>query len=396
MNPLLAHDARGRRAKKKFPGSFVIQCVLFQVALNGAFLTRHVGFYAALIVISLFLLMQWSHKLLNIGITIKLLFLAFGTSLLLTLPWSIFRNWTAVAYLYMGACVFVLAVLMSRDANRFVKASKATLALFQIWVIFSIVLLGLDNYPLDRLFVTVSSNAITSQLILLQAIYCLISYAVKRRIPVLTPWITLAICFVGYGRGSLVAAVGMLLILLFFRLIAPAQRRTVFIRFVIATVSAVVLVVYVSSVAEIFTTNTKLFAGFADEHRTTMIADYLKKMDGLAVVVGTDYTGTSIAHTYNGNPHNSYIRAHQFFGLPYLFFVIFLPIVVALFVKNFRLKMFALAMWGVVFFRAFTEPILFPTLLDFYVFAASMILLSSHQTSNCSMLGKIQEEKIRD
>ena len=40
----------------------------------------------------------------------------------------------------------------------------------------------------------------------------------------------------------------------------------------------------------------------------------------------------------------------------------------------FKVKLFAAGIFAIVLFRAFTEPILFPTLFDFFYFGASFAL----------------------
>ena len=122
-------------------------------------------------------------------------------------------------------------------------------------------------------------------------------------------------------------------------------------------------------------TNTKIGSGLYDNNRAHINSEYLGLLerDGLAIIAGGDYRGTSIETEYNGNPHNSYIRAHNIFGLPYLFVMLLFPLLLSR-GQRFGDRVYGLILIAVMLFRAATEPILFPSLFDLFFFGSCFML----------------------
>ena len=140
--------------------------------------------------------------------------------------------------------------------------------------------------------------------------------------------------------------------------------------------ASVVYVKYSETLTQYVLENTKVGNGLVDTNRLGIINAYLEKIDAITVWTGASYVGTTIADEYNGNPHNSFIRAHFVFGLPYLLLVLVLPAYLLHSKQPRSVKVYSACMWVVLLFRAFSEPIIFPTLLDFYYFALCFALRS--------------------
>jgi hypothetical protein len=117
---------------------------------------------------------------------------------------------------------------------------------------------------------------------------------------------------------------------------------------------------------EMIAEGSKFEQGVLDVHRGYMLSDYLDKLDALSLFIGTSYEGTSINLYYGGNPHNSYIRVHSFFGL-FALFAVFAPLFLMLLSHKDRTQTIIIFLLvTVALIRATTEPILFPTPLDFF------------------------------
>ena len=94
---------------------------------------------------------------------------------------------------------------------------------------------------------------------------------------------------------------------------------------------------------------------------------YLEKIDLIGLFFGVSYENTIIENLYNNNPHISFIRAHNMFGLFYLLALMYLIISKIFYIiisKNFINLLILLIIFNILL-RAVTEPILFPTLFDF-------------------------------
>jgi len=108
--------------------------------------------------------------------------------------------------------------------------------------------------------------------------------------------------------------------------------------------------------------------GFMDPPRAQMVSDYLAKLDAVTLLVGTNYAGTAINELYGGNPHSAYIRVHSLFGLPGVLLVLFSPLLIFMTDRAFRSQCIVGVLVLLVLVRAISEPILFPTVLDFFYF----------------------------
>ncbi|WP_041583520.1 hypothetical protein AB1A81_07700 [Bdellovibrio bacteriovorus] len=305
----------------------------------------------------------------NVGERIAITYFLFVVmSCLFVLPFSGARGLSSVYYALNVALVFGIAHFISKRALVFYSGFTVALYLIQ-FVLLSIILLSPYLDPLGSIVEGSSSNGITSYLILVQACYNGITYVLKRNVP---PWgmnvITFYICFVGQGRGSIAAGFLLLGINILYVLVSGGSRK----RFGYAVVIIVALLFAVLKFDLLFSfaMKTNLARGFYDQPRIEMWIDYFRSLSFVESVVGGDLNGTIIGDFYLGNPHNSFLRAHNKFGVLYMLLMVVSPF--GLFLKgNFgKEQIFMFLTLAVVFFRAMTEPILFPTFLDLFYFSS--------------------------
>jgi hypothetical protein len=293
--------------------------------------------------------------------------------LTLMLPISTIRSETAVYHYVTALTTFGVAFVFTRNLANYLNACRYSLLASQLFVLAYLARTGLSDFPLERILPDSSSNGVTSYLIVLQATYSVIHYLRKGRAPLPTACVTLFIAFVGWGRGSLLAAAAILAFGLLTTISSSSRWGRVFKMALLAAGICTALVVYRSQI-ETLVAGTKIGLGVYDESRLTMIEGYLGNLNAIDLWAGASYRGTIISTDFNGNPHNSFIRAHHIFGLPYLLFVLVLPLYLVNPKHARTVRLYAGAMWLVVMFRAFTEPILFPTLFDFFYFASCFAL----------------------
>jgi hypothetical protein len=291
---------------------------------------------------------------------------------------NFFREPIVAFHFLMANITFLAAIFFTRSPLVYYKASKVSLLAFQIFVIVAILFAGFDNFPVDvpleKVVPGSSANGITSYLIVLQINYCIISFLLFRRIPYLTILLTISIAMTGYGRGSIISSLAILVVSL---LINAARKGGAVFFLTIGSIVGIVLTAAIFFYDEIYffiAANTKLTAGIQDASRIMVIEQYLAKMDGFTFFFGADYSNTTIEQYLNGNPHNSFIRGHHFFGLPYLLFILVFPIY-AILRRRYMIEWVYYSLLVIIFmFRIFSEPIVFPTLLDFYVWAIFLLV----------------------
>ena len=281
----------------------------------------------------------------------------------------------AIFHFFVAISAALAAFGATRDAAGFRNASKWSLIVSQAAVLAFVASVGVIGFPLERLIAGHSSNGITSYMIVLQVNYCVVSFVLDRRIPWATMLATMAICIVGYGRGSIVSSGGLLALSLIAS-IFPRHGRSALFR-VLMVMSVVAGVIALQDTIVLFgTANTKIGSGLADDTRLRMMREYLQQLNVFSVFTGGSYEGTVISTVYNANPHNSYIRAHHTFGIVYLLMIATLPFVVVVRAHGKvweRIYLFGLL--TVLYVRAYTEPILFPTAFDFFFFATCFIMI---------------------
>lgn len=215
-----------------------------------------------------------------------------------------------------------------------------------------------------------STNGIPAYLIVIQIGLSLCTYLVYRRLPVISPICTGVVAIFGNGRGSLVVAGLIILATLLVNLILirsfPPRRRVVFV------FALIILIICISpKIGYMFDQlidHTKLSAGLADGNRIEILDQYLEKINPWTLFVGGDYAHTVIEYEYDGNPHISYVRTHAFFGLFVTVVALLSPLIPIFSRKTWSAKLVFVSFIGLAAMRAASEPIFFPTLLDFFYF----------------------------
>lgn len=281
---------------------------------------------------------------------------------------------TPFIYLCLTPLVFLAALNFGSQELKFITKVLSS----SFWIIFGVIGLAAainrhEPEPLGAIFPWASTNGIPSYLIVVQAAYSLAFYFNYNRLPVASTFATFSVAYLGLGRGSIVVAaliVCLTLAVNLFWLHKQQNNGQRIIKFV-APIAALAIAFTTDWIAlydqlQSYLQNSKFSTGVYDEHRMIMIREYISSTSAIGILFGQSYEGTAIDMLYGGNPHNSFIRVHSFYGLIPLLIVL-LPLYTALTARRDRIqKLILMSMCALVLLRATTEPILFPTPLDFF------------------------------
>jgi hypothetical protein len=289
---------------------------------------------------------------------------------------------TPIFYLFFTPFILLSA---KKIANKNIEHIENVITCSYVFFV-CVILVGLIlNFekpdPIAHIIPWASQNGITSNLIVIHISYSIIYYLKKNKLPILLTVILVIICFYGLGRGSIIISVTILLISLFINYLSTEKTFGKNLLIILAFFVIIYLIYkqYIAYESEIdlLIERSKFSQNLSDDPRKDMLNEYLKKLNLWSIFFGSSFEGTSILKYYDGNPHNSYIRVHSFYGLIGLF-SIFLPFGLIFFKKtNLKSKLIVSLFVIILLIRAFSEPILFPTTLDFF-YCFNFFVFSSH------------------
>ncbi|MEP4740496.1 hypothetical protein [Saccharospirillum sp.] len=270
-------------------------------------------------------------------------------------------------YIWTELLTIYFAYKAGQNGTLYLKYLKILFYLFVLFVFYNIFKYwGLDE-PLSYIVQGSSQNGIPSYAIILLVSLLIANYVKYDELQVFPCFLVLLIAYYGEGRGSIVISFLITLVVLGINAKTwlfnkkPSPLLVSFTFFIIFIASGILI----DDVFNFVVTNTKLSVGLGDSHRYRILMDYIGNLDMLEWVIGGSYEGTVIDSQYNGNPHIALVRTHYFFGLiPVLLFTLtpLLFLVWKVSIKTFVMSVLALLAIG----RSISEPILFPTYLDFF------------------------------
>lgn len=293
--------------------------------------------------------------------------------LLLPAALTLNHGLTALSYLLLSPFLLFAGYIFSlRSLGHICSVLKNVYYCSVIIILVALLLHWNEPEPLGSILPWASTNGIPSYLIVVQIAYSIAYYLEKNKLPLLSSVITLCIAVVGLGRGSMLIGFFILNLTLFFNyFIRKGLQEKMLIGWILGFIMLLLIIIKSKnwSIGEelinIFY-ESKFASGFVDEHRLIMIKDYFGKIDGTALFFGSSYDGTSIDKYYGGNPHNSFIRLHSFYGSTALFGLIVPLIIVVVSNRVLVQKIIVLSLIALALLRATSEPIFFPSTLDFF------------------------------
>ncbi|MCT7605874.1 hypothetical protein [Aliarcobacter butzleri] len=217
----------------------------------------------------------------------------------------------------------------------------------------------------------VSGNGPTSFLNVLLGVYTALRMKLKNRSSMIVSLLSLYIVIEGYGRGSIIFVLIMIILNFIFIFFHLKKNWKLF----YITIFTLALIILMPFFFEVFST-TKLSQGL-DSPRILIAQEYLNHMDIFGLFFGISYENTIISNLYDNNPHIGYIRTHHIFGLFYLLGLLHIILEKLFYVVSSS----NLVNWMILFIslnillRALSEPILFPTLFDTF-FLVTLFLIT--------------------
>ncbi|MCA5004090.1 hypothetical protein [Sphingobacterium bovistauri] len=297
---------------------------------------------------------------------------------------NVFWEPSVLFHFIISLVTFTSAFLLTRNVEDYYIASKYCLVFYQVSFILVALSQGFNNFPIEVPFEEIipggSANGITSFAVLLQINFTIVSLLVKNESTVRTSLLTLVIALIGFGRGSIVSSFLLVIISVFISLGLQKKFKAIGITIFLIITTSWILTSYFEQVTYFIESKTKLSQGMVDQARSDMINVYLSRMDFPAIFIGADYDNSVIETKYGGNPHNSFIRAHHIFGLFYLAFITIIPLFLVLKIKENWKKLILWMLFGILFFRVFSEPLIWPTVFDFYYFSICIIMMRMKRT----------------
>lgn len=286
-----------------------------------------------------------------------------------------FYRYPLGVYFLVVTLITILSVpILLSNSLIFYRASKITLYLCGVIILLFCYHYGFRNFgkenPIEKIFHGASANGITSYLVVVLLNFIVISYILNKKTPILAILMVLAIALIGYGRASILSVLLVILLTIVAEFFSKNKYKVIFILAVFTSVGVHYFVKYNEEIILLYESKTK-FGGssFQSSHRDNMRIEYLNKLDYVGSLTGVDYSNTVIQKVYFNNPHNSFIRAHSIFGLPYIVIIFLIPIVIFIFYEKNKYRLYVAGVLVILYFRTFAEPIMFPSLLDFYFFS---------------------------
>lgn len=216
-----------------------------------------------------------------------------------------------------------------------------------------------------------STNGIPSYLIVLQVVYSLLCYSVKKRLPVFPAILTLIVALLGIGRGSIYVAfliVALSFIINFYIDIMSKRYFSIIGFFCLFLALIGVVLINIDSVYAFLDGRTKALHGIVDPYRNRIAIEYFLSLQWWQIIIGGEYKDTVISDLYDNNPHISFIRSHAYFGIFYTLALMLSPFFFFFKSRSYLYSIVFFSFTLLLLLRALSEPIFFPTALDFFYY----------------------------
>lgn len=351
--------------------------IILQFLVIACLTFMHVAFYLAyLLIISFEIFIKSKYtteikKNLILYFSLLLLCMLFGIYNAISYP-------SNLVYIALVLTTFLSANIFVNDMQKYKDVSQYILVFFQFTILVAVVFktgFSVTWYesPMENLVEGMSANGLSTMLIIIQINYFISKYLTENKVPILTCILTLVIAIIGYGRGSILSAFLLLIVAIIFFIDFNKNKHLVFIYLPAIFGLIIIIILSYDNIFSYFYSNTKLSAGLVEYHREKILSEYINKIDRITLFFGADYPA-SVKTDYNFNPHNSFLRAHHMYGLFYLLLMLITPLYVLMRLPRVKEKILIGLLYIILLFRAFTEPILFPTIFDFFYFASFFVL----------------------
>jgi len=161
-----------------------------------------------------------------------------------------------------------------------------------------------------------SSNLISGSLLILVTCYSYFKFAETCKFSFFSPIALLALSVFLTGRSGIIFSIILLSLNFIFFIIA---NKKLYNPLFIFTLFAFLLLGGLSFSFEYLIINTRLAYGFDPGLRSNLFFEYFNFDDFASFFWGGSYPSSNLYEDNGNNPHNSFLRAHYFFGVFFLF-----------------------------------------------------------------------------
>lgn len=275
--------------------------------------------------------------------------------------------------------VMLLSLVVSHSAVRenldlFVVAK---IALYGYWafLFYSGVSVGLSPADVNGYLADSSRNVVSGLAILFQVFYSATYYERKNKLPLMSGFVTVVVCVIAYGRSGVLLS----MLLFFFCLFYNCYRRGFAGILVLGAFGTLLFGYLGASLYEFLLQETNLAEGI-ESPRMLMLKEYFEGFTLYHVLFGRSFSGMPTILHHSGNPHNSYVMGHHYYGVFYVFLMLHILYVVMK--SGFRRRSSVYAVLaGVILVRSYFDVLSLPGFVDVIVFY--LVLKASRLSSSC-------------
>ncbi|MDB9402170.1 O-antigen ligase family protein [Microcystis aeruginosa CS-567/02-A1] len=244
----------------------------------------------------------------------------------------------------------------------------------------------------NAIFLNSSRNTVSWLLIVYSVIIYIVSDKARLKTQVLPAVMTFIFSVMSYGRSGIISSFILLIGILLFTFYENRKNAKFYI---LLTFIGILFMFFLSNGGDIGNTiydishyfhrlETK---GLSDsDGRDYIWNTYISQMNMTRFLFGTNPKYDSSVITFDSNYHNSFIGFHAVFGIAS---IIFMFLMLRAMVKLFNRNNLLLVMLIVLFFRAFTDSVLFFHTYDFLIYYLTVYpLIRTHQEALIDMKNK--------
>ncbi len=299
------------------------------------------------------------------------------------LPIAIINSFKVGLSIYFQILVILLTLILTKtcfafEAKKLLNISRNLLLTYFIYLLAAIYFGYLTPLGFD-IEVMGGVNSVMSVMIIMLLFYIANYIRVFETSPLLMPGVAIVFAFLGHGRSGILFATAAFVFALLTRLISKLKSMHYFFLMIFVAICWQFFTANEDAINDLFL-GTRLIYGFESEDRVQMVTEYIQSLSGAEILIGGEHGPLAIEH--NMNPHNSFIRGHYFFGLPYIFLIFALSLTAVLRGLMAGVKGLAINFFIILFlFRSYYDAVAFPSITDFvFFYLLLMNLCKTRQT----------------
>ncbi|MFV5383193.1 hypothetical protein [Acinetobacter towneri] len=207
----------------------------------------------------------------------------------------------------------------------------------------------------EMIFFERSRNIVSAVLILFFIHYMLLSHIHNKKVNIFLAGFLLLNCFILFGRTGIVISS-----ILFLSVVYKVYSKFLF--YIILMFVSAIVAVYNTFLYEYFKNKTN-FASGLDSPRADLFSEYFYNISGSDLMFGRNIFDCCSQIVLMGNPHNSFILGHMYYGLGYVLLLLLILIIIV-FSKN----LYIIFLFSLVFFRYSLDSIGLFYIVDFALY----------------------------